>query len=717
MVCASPSANDEAIPMNLTANFVFALCTAALTAQNPAWSSLSVTPQLFAVAWDAARNHLVIVGPSASQRLWEWDGVEVRERLLAMQNQPKVLQLVYDARLQQVVALGEGTQPGYYVGTWRGAGWTWRNSGGAPAVDPSTAIAFDHVRGRLVLYRGLAAGSTVHEWDGQQWWLVSSNQGPASRTGAAFAFDPIGHRCVLYGGSAGNVALADAWSWDGFAWGQIAAAAPPGPRSEAALAFDPFVNRLVLYGGAGAGVDTWQLVGAQWTQVPTANDPGPQRRARLFADDQGLMLVGGSREQAGFEYDPAGTLWRLVGSQWQIGGHLPNPTPLNNVSPAYDHVRRQVVVFSGNPTSTFPYPDRTQLFDRRWRFTSPVHQPAWRHTGRLCWSAPNQAVLLFGGGDGAGGALDDTWTWNGSDWQQQTSAQRPAARWGHVLAEDPLGGVLLFGGFSGSVYHGDSWRWNGTSWQSLPAAVQPAARAYAVAARDPIRNQVVLFGGYTAAATYPETWIWDGIAWAQAAPTLVPGAAVSLAFDPVAGRLALAGGSGYEWTGTDWLVRSAIGGGNWRGLVTDHEHGVLLDVQPPIVQVLTAHRAQVQRHGQGCAIGRQPVLAAIDEPALGVDFSVEIGAEVAGAPTFFVVGLGAQNQPLGGGCAQLVANPLAVNFTMANAVAVARQPIPIPNAPSLRGVQFVVQGAVWNPGSSPLGTVVLTDGLIATIGD
>lgn len=698
-------------------SFVLPLFAVVAAAQNAAWSTLQSTPQTTAVTWDAARHHLVIVGPSTSQRQWEWDGVEVRERLLAMQNQPKVLQLVYDARLQQVVALGEGTQPGYYVGTWRGAGWTWRTSGAAPAVDASTAVAFDHVRGRLVVYRGPVAGGTVHEWDGQQWWLVSSNQGPTPRTGAAFAFDPIGQRCVLYGGSAGGITQADAWAWDGFSWTQLAAACPPGPRAEAALAFDPFGSRLVLYGGAGAGSDTWQLVGSQWTQLATGNDPGPQRRARLFADDQGLLLVGPTSEQFVFDYDPAGTLWRLVGSQWQVAGHLPNPTPLNNVSPAYDRVRQQVVVFSGNPTSTFPYPDRTQLFDRRWRFTSPVHEPAWRHTGRLCWSAPNQAVLLFGGGDGSGAALDDTWTWDGSDWQLQTSAQRPAARWGHVLAEDPLGGVLLFGGMNGSVYHGDSWRWNGTSWQALPAAVQPAARAFAVAALDPIRNQVVMFGGTAGVAIYFETWIWDGITWNQAATTLAPGGAASLAYDPGTGRLALAGGSGYEWTGTDWLVRSAVGGGNWRGLVTDLERGVLLDVQPPLVRVLTAHRAQVQRHGQGCAIGRQPVLGAIDEPALGVDFAVEVGAELPLAPTFFVLGFGVQNQPLGAGCAQLVGNPLAVNFVLANAGAVARQPIPIPNDPNLRAVQFVVQGAVWNPAASPLGTVVLTDGLVATIGD
>lgn len=698
-------------------SFVFPLFAATLAAQNATWSALPAAPQVTAVTWDAARHRLVIVGTNTSQRLWEWDGVEARERLLAMQNQPQVLQLVYDARLQQVVALGAGTQPGYYVGTWRGAGWTWRNSSAAPTVDASTAIAFDHVRGRLVLYRGPAAGSTVHEWDGQQWWLASSNQGPQPRTGAAFAFDPIGQRCVLYGGSAGGITQADAWAWDGFAWNQLAAACPPGPRAEAALGFDPFGSRLVLYGGASGATDTWQLVGAQWTQLPTGNDPGPQRRARLFADDQGLMLVGPSSEQSVFGYDPAGTLWRLVGSQWQVAGRLPYPTPLNNVSPAYDRVRRQVVVFSGSPTSTFPYPDRTQLFDRRWRHAAPVHQPVLRHTGRLCWSAPNQAVLLFGGGDATNTALDDTWTWDGSDWQQQASAQRPAARWGHVLAEDPVGGVLLFGGANGPTYYGDSWRWDGVTWQLLPAAMSPAPRAFAVAALDPIRNHVVLFGGSAGLTSFLDTWTWDGSAWTQAVPTLVPSGAASLAFDPAAGRLALAGGTGYEWTGTDWVNRSAIGGGPWRGLVADLEHGVLLDVQPPTVRVLTAHRAQVQRHGQGCAIGRQPVLDAIDEPALGVDFAVEVGSEIALAPTFFVVGLGTQNQPLGGGCAQLVANVLGVEFALASAGAVARLPIPIPNDPNLRGVQFVVQGAVWNPAKSPLGSVVLTDGLLATIGD
>jgi len=698
------------------AQILLPLLACGLTAQTYTWSTLPPPPQATAVAWDGARHRLVICGPGPQQRMWEWDGTAARERPLAMQNQPTVHQLTYDQRLGQVVAIGDASWSSYLVGTLDGAGWTWRFGGAAPQLDASTRIAFDHQRGRLVLYRGTPTGSTLHEWDGQQWWLVSDNQGPAARSGAAFAFDPLGQRCVLYGGDAGSGALADCWAWDGFAWTQLGAPCPPGPRTEAALGFDPFGSRLVLYGGASAGTDTWQLTGAQWTQLATVGDPGPQRRARLCADDQGLLLVPASIDQIVFDYDPSGTLWRLQGNRWQTTGHLVYPTQVNTIVPAYDRVRQQVVVFSGN-SNWLPLPDRTQIYDRQWRHVAPAHQPVQRHSVRLCWSAPNQRVLLFGGGDMVNTPLDDTWTWDGSDWHQHPSALRPSPRWGHAFAEDPLGGVLLFGGTDGQSHFGDQWRWDGLAWNPVSAALQPAPRAFPMAGLDPVRNYVVLFGGFTTTAYFQDTWLWDGAAWTQATPTVVPTMGSSMAFRPETGRIAFVGGSArHEWTGTDWQVQPGLERGTiWRGLVTDPVHGRLLDVQPPSVAVFTARRAQVQRFGHGCSLGRVPLLDAIDEPATGVAFAVELGTQLAAAPAFFVVGLGTQNQPLGGGCSQLVVNPLAVNFALTSTGGVVR--LPIPNDRSLRGVQFAVQGALWDPAGSPLGTVALTAGLVATIGD
>jgi hypothetical protein len=40
----------------------------------------------------------------------------------------------------------------------------------------------------------------------------------------------------------------------------------------------------------------------------------------------------------------------------------------------------------------------------------------------MAYDAAAGTVVMFGG-DGLNGALNDTWTWNGSDWTQQTPAR------------------------------------------------------------------------------------------------------------------------------------------------------------------------------------------------------------------------------------------------------------------------------------------------------
>jgi len=99
------------------------------------------------------------------------------------------------------------------------------------------------------------------------------------------------------------------------------------------------------------------------------------------------------------------------------------------------------------------------------------------------------------------------------------------------------------------------------------------------------------------------------------------------------------------------------------------------------------------------------------------NFALDLGALAPSSPTFLALGLVVQYQPLGAGCTLFVAQPLATLFAVAPSSAQVRFPIPIPNDPGLRGVQFVAQGAVFDPPRSLLGSATLTAGLRITIGD
>jgi hypothetical protein len=65
-------------------------------------------------------------------------------------------------------------------------------------------------------------------------------------------------------------------------------------------------------------------------------------------------------------------------------------------------------------------------------------------------------MVLFGGV--GGGYLNDTWTWDGTTWTEQTPATSPSARYVASMAYDPAtGDMVLFGGVGNSGLLNDTW--------------------------------------------------------------------------------------------------------------------------------------------------------------------------------------------------------------------------------------------------------------------
>jgi len=154
----------------------------------------------------------------------------------------------------------------------------------------------------------------------------------------------------------------------------------------------------------------------------------------------------------------------------------------------------------------------------------------------------------------------------------------PSARGLCAMGYDPdLARTVLFGGQAyvhavGTLLSLDTWAWDGASWSQLATPDQPAARSAAGLAYDGARRRFVLFGGNGAAAPLGDTWELDGTAWrracwpgctsAQCTCTAMPSprAGAALFFDPVTGRVLLAGGADasgprddfWSWDGQSW---------------------------------------------------------------------------------------------------------------------------------------------------------------------
>jgi hypothetical protein len=193
---------------------------------------------------------------------------------------------------------------------------------------------------------------------------------------------------------------------------------------------------------------------------------------------------------------------------------------------------------------------------------SSLGDPPIRQNHAAAFDAARNVVVVFGGFRGGFGAYGDTWTWNGSAWQQASSAG-PSARSVPAMAYDSARQrVVLFGGSAGGAL-GDTWEWNGAQWQQMSPAASPQARFNHAMAYDSVRGVTVLTGGFST-VRYNDTWEYNGSTWTQRTEpgfTNFPGRnGHAMAFDPARNRMVIFGGfSGprladtWELTPTGWV--------------------------------------------------------------------------------------------------------------------------------------------------------------------
>ncbi|AYV84925.1 MAG: hypothetical protein Satyrvirus1_11 [Satyrvirus sp.] len=155
-----------------------------------------------------------------------------------------------------------------------------------------------------------------------------------------------------------------------------------------------------------------------------------------------------------------------------------------------------------NDTWSWDGTNWTQLF--------PEHSPSARYGAVMAYNATDDSVILFGGYD-YNNVLGDTWKWNGQDWTQLFPTSSPSHRVQSSMAYDATGKVLiLFGGmnFITTEIFGDTWQWNGTTWTQLLSNSGPCRRL--VASMASTNNTVYLIGGQTSRAQYlDDNWEWN----------------------------------------------------------------------------------------------------------------------------------------------------------------------------------------------------------------
>jgi hypothetical protein len=174
------------------------------------------------------------------------------------------------------------------------------------------------------------------------------------------------------------------------------------------------------------------------------------------------------------------------------------------------------------------------------------------------------ATVLFGGVDGSGNALEDTWTFDGATWTRITpSGAPPGERSHHAMVYDAATErVLLVGGRVGSTRFGDAWSWDGAAWTPLSLTNPPPARASHALTHDPHRDRVVLSGG-TEGGPGGITYELSDSEWTAFDLETTPGATgpwLAAAYDAARETTVGAGGGAptpgrtWSWDGSTWRV-------------------------------------------------------------------------------------------------------------------------------------------------------------------
>jgi hypothetical protein len=611
---------------------------------------------------------------------------------------------------------------------WDGRDWTQLSPVASPPAGSlwSAGLAFDIGRARTVLFDA-QAGQTW-EWNGTNWSQVTTAQVPTPRYGFRLAYDLVRARTVLFGGEDGsrqhNV-FHDTWEYDGVNWIAAATANFPPGRSEYAMCFDLQQARVVLYGGRVNQTllnDTWSYDGTTW--VPAALSPTPLAvdPAMALDVDGHVLLFTGSGPGAG----SVPTLWDWNGSAW-TQRQLPATPAVREMHAMTTDSTGNVLLFGGYNAAING--SGGQVFNDTWTFngtdwqSAPAVGPSARGFCQVAKDTARNRVVLFGG-EGNNAWSGDTWEWNGAIWQPGPAAG-PAPRSRGAMTFDAVHGrCVLHGGTDGTQYFGDTWLYDGTQWQQANTPTAPGARADHAMAYDSARGLVFLFGGQLNGATAAnDLWQWNGSAWTQIAASTPPAprGLHDFTYDPDRARFVLHGSDTandtWEWDGLATWTQVANGdraptatstGATWDGV----RHRIVLWDGSGLwaYSPLTASTAS---YGSGCG-AVTPELVADGRPFLGSrPFGFEIAHASAGGLAGLCGSMTAGSSPLPGGCTVLLQSPVTWGLAPVGANNIVQFSLQVPPVAAFKSLPFFTQGAVL----TSTGAITLTQGIHCTVGD
>jgi PKD repeat protein len=312
-------------------------------------------------------------------------------------------------------------------------------------------------------------------------------------------------------------------------WVNVSGTTPhsrPPAVSLGAMAYDPLDHETVYFGGCiqtqCPNNQTWVLSNGTWTNITNLHDAPPARYGEMMDYDpnmQGLLMFGG--HAVGF--NDLNDTWLFQAGSWvnltRVSSITPAPRAYATMAFDPDPEENGSVLFGGDVAGVGAAND-TWIWEgySGWVYLDTSARPPDSYYTEMAYDPVDQAVVLFGCGEGCSNA-NETWElYSGQWWPISTPGRNPGYPFGYRYADvvtwdSELSKIVLFGGYF-AYEENDTWTFSKGVWTNVTASVGPAPPARELAAMSPDSSAFppVLFGGTTtgfANGNLNDTWVLE----------------------------------------------------------------------------------------------------------------------------------------------------------------------------------------------------------------
>lgn len=291
--------------------------------------------------------------------------------------------------------------------------WTEKQPVNIPVGRDDHMMAFDSLRGRIVMIGGDNADQGTYIWDGENWYDIGVLS-PVVRREAVMVYDSRRDRMVMFSGWDYVILNPLTWEFDGEEWINLNYEEDgPDPRTDYAACFDENLGITILYGGESVEGATWGYNGDSWfILVDEENSPGIRWGHQMVYDPvrQRTVMYGGIVN--GFF---SNEVWEFDGSQWievtpEDGAAA--PVARRDHVMTFDSRLGKVIMFGGRDNDPVGFNDLWMWDENGWTPLATNNAPSVRHEHAGVYDYWRNEFLIFGGS--SGNSIDnrfktDTW--------------------------------------------------------------------------------------------------------------------------------------------------------------------------------------------------------------------------------------------------------------------------------------------------------------------